>query len=203
MPRVQSRAKRRRAKKDIYSTTRAAALASTLALATLWREAAAAGPPSCSLDAGCSAGFYAGARHLVARGGGCGAAVVLARRGLQRWLLRWRAPPCGARRRLRGRRRARSTRAAALASTLARATLWREAAAAGPPPCSPDAARSCPPSSASFIYCSYWNGGQSRSSAPASSRGAEAPREGALGKPVGKPLVVSAALWPACTLHLA
>ena len=41
---------------------------------------------------------------------------------LQRWLLRWRAPPCGARRRLQGRRRARSTQAAALASTLARTT---------------------------------------------------------------------------------
>ena len=123
-------------------------MASTLARATVWREtarpmttAAAAWPWPCSLDAG-YAGFYAGARHGVARdgacdedgggclavtayllgvncagfyagarhglarggacddeGGGCLAVTVLARRGL-RWLLRWRAPRCGARRRV-------------------------------------------------------------------------------------------------------
>jgi hypothetical protein len=104
-----------------------AALASTLARATVWREAARvlprvaiAGPSPCSLNAGC-AGFYAGARHGVARGGTCAAsgggswaaamlaggvarggtcaasgggswaAAMLARCGL-RWLLRWRAP---------------------------------------------------------------------------------------------------------------
>ena len=171
-----------------------AALASTLARATVWREAArvlprvaAAEPSPCSLDAGCAgfyagaspvwrgpssclgwrqlavpcsldagcAGFYAGARHGVARGGTCAASgggswavALLARRGL-RWLLRWRAPRCGERRhvcclgwRQLSRRPARSTRAA-LASTLARATVWREAArvlprvaAAGPSPCS-------------------------------------------------------------------
>jgi hypothetical protein len=97
-----------------------AALASTLARATVWREAAhvlplvaAAEPSPCSLDAGCAgfyagarhdadcAGFYAGARHGVARGGTCAAsgggswtAALLARCGL-RWLLRWRAPRCG------------------------------------------------------------------------------------------------------------
>ena len=50
----------------------------------------------CSLDAGC-AGFYAGGRHGVARGGacaasggGCLAVAVLALCGL-RWLLRWHA----------------------------------------------------------------------------------------------------------------
>jgi len=80
-------------------------LASTLARATLWRKAArvllraaAARSLPCSLDAG-SAGFYAGASHPVAR-----AARVLPRRQLQ----------CCC--------RARLTRAA-LASTLARATL--------------------------------------------------------------------------------
>ena len=86
------------------------ALASTLARATVWREAArvlprvaAAGPSPCSLDAGC-AGFYAGARHGVARGGTCAASggnswavALLAQCGL-RWLLRWRAPRCGERR---------------------------------------------------------------------------------------------------------
>ena len=141
-----------------------AALASTLARATVWREAArvlprvaAAEPSPCSLDAGCT-GFYAGARHSVARGGTCAAsgggswaAVMFARCGLC-WLLRWRAPRRGERRhvcclgwRQLGRRPARSTRAA-LASTLARATVWREAAhvlprvaAAGPSPCSLDA----------------------------------------------------------------
>merc|ERR1711956_37439 len=141
-----------------------AALASTLADATVWREAAhvlpraaAAWPSLCSLDAGC-VGFYAGGRHGVARGGTCAASgggglavAVLALRGL-RWLLRWRTPRCGARRhmcclgrRLIGRRRVRSTRAA-LASTLADATVWREAAhvlpraaAAWPSLCSLDA----------------------------------------------------------------
>ena len=54
---------------------------------------------------------------------------MLARRG-QRWPLRWREPPCGAKRdvsrlgrRLRGRCCARLLQAT-LASTLARATLW-------------------------------------------------------------------------------
>jgi hypothetical protein len=123
-----------------------AALASTLARATVWREAArvlprvaAAEPSPCSLDAGC-AGFYTGARHSVARGGTCAASgggswavAPLARCGLC-WLLRWRAPRCGERRhvcclgwRQLSRRPARSTRAA-LASTLARATVWREVA---------------------------------------------------------------------------
>jgi len=56
-----------------------AALDSTLARAMPWREAAHVMPPvaaaellPCSLDAGC-AGFYAGARHGVARGGTCAA----------------------------------------------------------------------------------------------------------------------------------
>jgi len=56
-----------------------AALASALARAMAWREAAHVMPPvaaaellPCSLDAGC-AGFYAGARHGVARGGSCAA----------------------------------------------------------------------------------------------------------------------------------
>jgi len=123
-----------------------AALASTLARATVWREAAhvlprvaAAELLPCSLDASC-AGFYAGARHGVARGGTCAASgsgswavALLARCGL-RWLLRWRAPRCGEGRhmychgwRQLGRRPACSMRAA-LASTLARATVWREAA---------------------------------------------------------------------------
>ena len=68
----------------------------------------------------------------AASGGGGLAVAVLALCGL-RWLLRWR-PRCGARRRVcclgrrrLGRRCARSTRAA-LASTLAVATVWREAA---------------------------------------------------------------------------
>ena len=79
-------------------------------------------------------------RHGVARGVSCAAsgggswtAALLARCGL-RWLLRWRAPRCGERRhvcclgwRQLGRRPARSMRAA-LASTLVRATVWREAA---------------------------------------------------------------------------
>jgi hypothetical protein len=97
------------------------ALASTLARATVWRggarmlpRVAAAEPSPCSLDAGC-AGFYAGARHGVARGGTCAASgggswavALLARRGL-RWLLRWRVPRCGE---------------------------WRHVAATGPSPCS-------------------------------------------------------------------
>ena len=75
-----------------------AALASTLARATVWcgvarllPGAAVVMPPPCSLDAGC-AGFWAGAHHGSVRGGawaagpgGCRAAVVLARRRL-RWL---------------------------------------------------------------------------------------------------------------------
>ena len=94
-----------------------AALASALALATLWREAARVLPRAmasrslpCSLGAG-SSGLYAGASHpvtlanaIAAQGGGCKVAAVLARRG-QRWLLRWREPSCGARRTCLGRRR--------------------------------------------------------------------------------------------------
>jgi len=102
-------------------------------------QAAAAWPLLRSFSASC-AGFYAGARHGVARGGTCatsgggGLAVAApARRGLRR-LLRWRASRCGARRhvchlrrRRLGRRCARSARAAP-ASTLARVTVWRGAA---------------------------------------------------------------------------
>ena len=87
-----------------------AALASTLARTTVWQEAArvlprvaAAEPSPRSLDAGC-AGFYAGARHGVARGGTCAAsgggswaAAMLARCGLL-WLPSWRASWCGVRR---------------------------------------------------------------------------------------------------------
>jgi len=106
-----------------------AALASTLALATRWPEAARVLPRAmasrsmpCSLDTG-NAGF-----------------------------LRWREPPCGARRRvcclgrrLQDRCCARSTQAT-LASTLVQATLWRgstrlllRAATARSRPCSLDA----------------------------------------------------------------
>jgi len=106
-------------------------------------RAAAAWPPLRSLGAGC-AGSYAGARHGVARGstyaasGGGGLAVAaLARRGLRR-LLSWRASRCGARwqvcrlgRRRLGRRCARSAQAAP-AFTLARVTVWREAARVPP-----------------------------------------------------------------------
>jgi hypothetical protein len=102
-------------------------------------QAAAAWLSLHSLDAG-SAGFYAGARLGVARGGTCAASgggglavAALARRGLRRHL-RWRASRCGAgrhmcplRRRRLGRRCAHSTRAAP-ASTLARVILWREEA---------------------------------------------------------------------------
>jgi hypothetical protein len=102
-------------------------------------QAVTAWPSLQSLGAGC-AGFYAGARHGVARGGTCAASggdglavPALARRGLRR-LLRWRASRCGARWhvcRLRRRRLgcscARPTRAAP-ASTLARVTVWREVA---------------------------------------------------------------------------
>jgi hypothetical protein len=129
-----------------------AALASTLARVTVWREVAHLPPQAVtawpllrSLDAGCFS-FYAGAHHGVARGdtcaasGGGGLAVAaLARRGLRR-LLRWRASSCGAgrhmcllgRRRL-GRRCGRSARAAP-ASTLARVTVWREMARVLPQP---------------------------------------------------------------------
>jgi len=120
-----------------------AAPASTLARVTVWRRAAAAWPSLRSLDAGC-AGFYAGARLGLARGGTCAASgggglavTALARRGLRR-LLRWRASRCGARwhvcrlrRRWLGRRRARSARAAP-ASTLAHVTVWRGAARVPP-----------------------------------------------------------------------
>ena len=64
-------------------------------------RAVAAWPSLRSLDAGC-AGFYAGARHGVARSGTCAASgggglavAALARRGL-RWLLSWRASRCDA-----------------------------------------------------------------------------------------------------------
>jgi hypothetical protein len=117
--------------------------ASTLARVTVWREAArvpsqavSAWPLLRSFGAGC-AGFYAGARHGVARGGYGLAVAALARSGLRR-LLRWRASRCGARRhvcclrwRRLGRCCARSARAAP-ASTLARATVWREAALVPP-----------------------------------------------------------------------
>jgi hypothetical protein len=96
-----------------------------------------------TLDAG-YAGSYAGARHGVARGGTCAASgggglavAALAERG-PRWLLRWRASRCGARRhvcrlgQLRlGRCCARSARAAP-ASTLARVTVRREVARVPP-----------------------------------------------------------------------
>jgi len=136
---------RRRLGRRCACSTRAAP-ASTLARVTVWRRAArvppqvaAAWPLLRSLDAGC-AGFYAGARHGVARGGTCAASgggglavAALARRGLRR-LLRWRASRCGARRhmcclsrRRLGRRCARSARAAP-ASTLARVSVWCEVA---------------------------------------------------------------------------
>ena len=120
-----------------------ATLASTLARATPWREAARVLPRAaasrsllCSLNAG-NAGFLrwreppCGARRrMCCLGRWLQVAAVLAQRR-QRWLLRWREPPCGAGRRdcclgrrLQGRCRARLTRAA-LASTLALATLWR------------------------------------------------------------------------------
>jgi len=99
----------RQVKGDRARSTRAAP-ASTLARVTAWREAArvppqavTAWPPLRSLSAGC-AGFNAGARHGVARGGTCAdsgggglAAAALAERGLRR-LLRWRGSRCGARR---------------------------------------------------------------------------------------------------------
>jgi len=124
--------------------------ASTLARVTAWREVARMPPPAAAawlslraLDAGC-ASFYAGARHGVARGGTCAATgggslavAAPARRGL-RQLIRWRASQCGARRHMcclrrsrLGRCCARSARAAP-ASTLARVTVWREAARVPP-----------------------------------------------------------------------
>jgi hypothetical protein len=139
------RLRRRRLGCRCARSTRAAP-ASTLPRVTVWREVARVPPQAAaallslrSLDAGC-AGFYAGARHAVARGGTCAASgggglavPALARRGLRR-LLRCRASQCGAswhvcrlRRRRLGCRCARSTRAAP-ASTLARVTLWREVA---------------------------------------------------------------------------
>jgi len=116
-----------------------AAPASTLARVTVWRRAAAAWPLLHALDAGC-AGFYAGARLGLARGGTCAASgggglavAALARRGL-RQLLCWGASRCGARRhvcclrrRRLGRRCARSARAA-LAPGLARVTVCSGAA---------------------------------------------------------------------------
>ena len=85
-----------------------AAPASTLARVTVWREEARVPPQAAAawlslrpLGAGC-AGFYAGARHGVARGSTCAASccgglavAALARRGLRR-LQRWRASRCGA-----------------------------------------------------------------------------------------------------------
>ena len=119
--------------------------ASTLARVTVWREAARVPPQVAaawlslrSLGVG-SAGFYAGARHGVARGCTCAASeggvalAALARRE-QRRLLGWRASRCGAgrhmcrlRRQQLGRCCARTARAAP-ASTLARVTVWRGAA---------------------------------------------------------------------------
>jgi len=143
------RLRRRRLGRCCARSTRAAP-APTLARVTVLRgaahvlpQAAAASLSLRSLSAGCS-GFYAGARHGVARGGTCAgsgggglAVAALARRGL-RWLLHWRASRCGARRhvcRLRrqrlGRRCARSTRAAP-APELARITVWREVARVPP-----------------------------------------------------------------------
>ena len=91
-------------------------------------------------------------QHLHGRGQGPGpdlvydrmAVAMLARRE-PRWLLRWRAPRCGARRHLcslrwrRLRRHLAHSSRAALASMLARTTVWCEAApvqpqAAAPPP---------------------------------------------------------------------
>ena len=139
------RLRRRRLFRRLAHSSRAA-LASRLARTTVWCEAApvqsraaAPRPLFSSLVAGC-AGSYAGAHHSVVRGCTCAvsggdafAAAPLARRGL-RWLLRWRAPRCGARlhpcslrRRRLGRRFARSSRSA-LASMLARTTVWCEAA---------------------------------------------------------------------------
>merc|ERR1712194_233962 len=138
-----------------------AALAPTLVRTTVWCEAAPLYglrrrcfcPSPCSLVAG-GAGSYAGAHHGVVRG--CTsvqaqAAVLLplallARRGL-RWLLRWRAPRCGARLHLcavsgggaLAHRPARSSRAAR-APTLACTTVWCEAA----PLCSLRRRCSCP-----------------------------------------------------------
>ena len=128
---------------------------------------AAVRPPPCSLNAGC-AGLCAGARHGVVRGGAtateCGVARLLPRVaavrpppcsldagcavacGLARatvWCGVWR--DCYRGRRLWGRHRARSTRAA-LACGLARAAVWcegarvlPETAAVRPPPCSRNA----------------------------------------------------------------
>jgi hypothetical protein len=127
-----------------------AAPASTLARVTVWREAARVPPQAVtawlllrSLGPGC-AGSYAGARHGVPRGGTCAgsgggglAVAALARRGLRR-LLRWRASRCGARRhvcRLGRRRLGRCCAPSALAApapTLARVTVWREAALVPP-----------------------------------------------------------------------
>ena len=141
------RLRRRRLGRCCARSTRAAP-APTLAHVTVWCKvsgggglAVAASPRS--LGAG-SAGFYAGARHGVARGGKCAtsgggglAVAALARRG-QRRLLGWRALRCGAGRhvcRLRERRLgrccARSARAAP-APTLARVTVWRGAAHVSP-----------------------------------------------------------------------
>ena len=115
-----------------------AALASTLACAFLWREAARVPPRAaaarslpCSLDAG-GAGFYAEAPYSGARRRVC--------RCWLRWLLRWRAHYSGAGRQecrlgqlLQGRCHARWSRAV-LASRLARVFLWREAARVPPRP---------------------------------------------------------------------
>jgi len=108
------RLRRRRLGRRCARSARAAP-ASTLARVTVWREearvppqAAAAWPSLRPLGAGC-AGFYAGARHGVTR--------------------RWHV--CRLRRRRLGRCCARSARAAP-AYTLARVTVWREAALVPP-----------------------------------------------------------------------
>ena len=138
-----------------------AALAPTLARTSVRCEAvrvqsqtAALRPSPCPLVAEC-VGFYAGAHFGEVRGctcavsgGGALAIALLARRGL-RWLLRWRAPQCGARLHVCGLRRRRSGRCparssrATLAPTLARASVRCEAArvqsqaaAPWPSPCS-------------------------------------------------------------------
>jgi hypothetical protein len=122
-----------------------AAPASTLVRVTVLRRVAAAWPFLHALDSGC-AGFYAGARLSLVQGGTCAASgggglvvAKLAQRGMRR-LLRWRASRCCARRHMcclrrsrLGRCCARSTRAAP-ASTLARVTVWREAAHVLPQP---------------------------------------------------------------------
>jgi hypothetical protein len=93
-------------------------------------QAAAAWPSLLSLDAGC-AGFYAGARHGVARGCTCAASeggvalAALARRE-QRRLLGWRASRCGAGRHMCRLRRQQLGRCCARTARAAPASIrWR------------------------------------------------------------------------------